>query len=340
VAYRVGEIVWLLRGDYAGRSGRLIRYDTVNSIRFPVVEIVVNKSTGRLKEVRVMPSSIGSKADAEAERVKRQAMWLAKHNISANHQNAPKQPPRSLGASNRNTPIQAYRHFMVRDGLLYSWHDSTFHWNPDQQTAAICDLHHSAPCHATAHRCGLYALAEPIKPEIGYTYEVNRVGFVFAAVDLWGRFFAGRAGGVDKGYRAQFGTVTALLCDDHTKADLIHAVAETYHVPITHNTNLLAGTSWGKRNAEARALDAMLAVQPTEAFDAIIKEAFESGHRRGAGDRDSAAMARSAARDRASNPERATCRVAAAGAGDVASLKHLYQLGEISTSNVEEVLAN
>ena len=202
------------------------------------------------------------------------------------------------------TPLIGYRSFYIKDNLLTSWYETGFSWLPDGVEAVCSHGKHTPPGNRCT--CGLYALSKPDRN----MYK----GDVLGQVELWGHFREG-----DRGWRAQWGKPTALLCEDWHKADDIHKVAKLYRIPVTHSIELLQRTDWG----EYTYTDELLLTGGGE----------DSGYRQG--EEDGRGSSTEGAR---TSSDRAACREATATTGSLEGLRFLYQAGEISVSNLQEVL--
>jgi hypothetical protein len=214
------------------------------------------------------------------------------------------------------TPFIGYRSWSIVSNQLCSWYSPDFPWLPGPSgTEAKCDrprATHKPP--GVRCKCGLYALNDPT--------QVPK-GDVLGQVKLWGRFVKG-----DMGFKGQFGRPTALLCDNFRVADKIHFVAELYRIPVTHSLDLLQKTDWR----------------------AYVKGGeFNHEHWRDpAGGRGDAGRDRTGpdgGADTGLDPRSggpgagvAACRRAARACRDVIELKFLLQAGEISDSNILEIL--
>ena len=218
-------------------------------------------------------------------------------------------------------PVLAFRTFLNTKYGLGSYIQPESYWEPGKPTQAVCMCmnsrrrEHSAP--GIRCSCGLYGLRE--FEDVVHSGYVSKKGII-AAVALWGHVITGMRNEEDRGYRAQYGQVVAVLCEDWQEADTIHGVAHRYGVPIAHNRKTFAETNW-------------VATWNTQVGLAETLKGDPSGHwRRGEGD-DSSAVA--AARGDAGT---AACREATKGAGSLGELKYLYREGTISVSNIEELL--
>lgn len=227
------------------------------------------------------------------------------------------------------TPLIGFRTWFIQGNQLMSWHDSDFPWLPTGSTAKCNKNSHQVPGDRCS--CGLYALKEPNRS----MYH----GDVIGAVGLWGRYRSG-----DRGHRAEHGKPVALLCEDWTKADMIHHVAGLYHIPVTHNIIQLQETDWYRLAVEA-AQQLRAAKDPSApAIDLtnpfiIAKGGVADGHRQGDGGGRGSSLAGHGGGYSGDGPGRAPCRVTTTTPGRTGDdLKRLYQAGEISLSNMVEWL--
>jgi hypothetical protein len=334
----VGTTVQLTRGDYIGRKATVEAYIEKNGQPLVRVKIVYAKGTAYYYRSLTNPKII----DVQTLSVM-PANCIPK-NLTRPWQSTYVAPAEAI--DERTVPILGYRHFMLADdGTLQSWYKSNFHWLPGQPTKAECDEGLRAPCKhhrgGYGHGCGLYALVNLDAVASSY-YQANKEGEVLAAVAMWGKVQVGSTAGVEKGFRAEYGQVVALLCDNYRKAETVHAIAERYGCPVTHNRDRFANTDWvAEHNArvELEDMHAELDEQddplaniddPTEESEGTEEDGHGQGGEGDPGDALEAAVEGAFAI--------AACRAAAAGAGTVQHLRHLYQEGTISLSNIQEVV--
>jgi hypothetical protein len=198
-------------------------------------------------------------------------------------------------------PIQAYRVWTIDRLGLRSITETDHIWTPGTVTAT-CKKGHTPPQRKCS--CGVYAVAGLTRiPRYGPVNFLQVVG----AVDLWGKF----VGEDDHGWRAQYGKVTALVCDNWMSADTIHLLGRLYSAHIVHHEAALTEVVWGQWRAEGGDTDG---------------HGQREGARRGIAEAGAGGDA-----------YRAPCRTAAAGASSLTELKRLAQEGVISTSNVMEL---
>jgi hypothetical protein len=300
----VGEEVTLTRGDYRGRRAVVREY--WHKMGQPVIRVEVILWGTRTKTIDVQYQSV---------------------------QRDDPLPIVSDPTTGRTEAILGFRHFMFHPDkpLLRSWHRHKsplggFIWKPNGATAAVCERGREAPC-AIGHRCGLYALKD-LDAVTGSYYQANHVGQVLAAVGLWGIVLVGDRGGVERGYRAQFGRVVAVLCDNWQKADQIHAIAQAYGIPVTHSEKLFGTTNWVEQwNSTVEFEDAMSTLQEVEDGHGRQGDTGSGGAAEGTEESTNSTEASSSA-----------CRTLAKGASTIHEMKHLYREGLISRSNMEEVL--